>query len=417
MFTALEHITARVLAFFRVRDLDRDFDQELDSHVAMLTEENIRRGMSHEDARRAALMRVGAGASMRDQHRDARVLTFRVSGTYDETANRERLRQRIDGTIDALRALPGIEAAATANFLPGVPAQRESTFELVPRRDAEPRIIAETRTVSPEYFATLQIPVLEGALCGRRSSTGPNELMVNRSFAVRYLSEWPTVVGLHLTTGESWSRPGRIAGVVGDVRERGLDRAPGPTVYSCNSSGQPAPNFVVRTRGEPLAIAQAVRFEMKEMEPLRSVYDVAPLEEKIGDAFRENRMRTMLLVLFAATALSLTCVGVYGTLSYVVSVRRREVGLRLALGAMRSDIIQQFLGQGLRVAIVAAGCGLVLSIATTHVLSGMLFGVSPSDPVTLSSVIGIVLTVTTLAALIPALRAAFVEPIRALRDE
>jgi putative ABC transport system permease protein len=346
-----------------------------------------------------------------------RVLTFRVSGNYEETNNRERLRQRIDGTIDALRALPGIDAAATANFLPGVPAQRESTFEFVPRRDAEPRMIAETRTVSPEYFATLQIPVLEGALCGRRSSSGPNEVMVNRSFAARYLSERPTVVGLHLTTGESWSRPGRIAGVVRDVRERGLDRAPGPTVYACNSSGQPAPNFVVRTRGEPLAIAQAVRLKMKELEPLRSVYDVAPLEEKIGDAFRENRMRTMLLVLFAATALSLTCVGLYGTLSYVVSVRRREVGLRLALGAMRSEIIQQFLAQGLRVAAVACVCGLALSFVTTGVLSGMLFGVSPSDPVTLSSVIGIVLTVTTLAALIPALRAALVEPIKALREE
>ena len=346
-----------------------------------------------------------------------RVLTFRVSGNYDETANRDRLRQRIDGTIDVLRALPGIEAAATANFLPGVPAQHESTFELVqPRRDAEPHMIAEMRTVSPEYFATLLIPVLEGTLCGRRSSSGPNEVMVNRSFAARYLSEWPSVVGLHLSPGESL-RSSRVAGMVGDVRERGLDRAPGPTVYSCNSAGHPAPNFVVRTRGEPLAIAQAVRLKMKELEPLRSVYDVAPLEEKIGDAFRENRMRTMLLVLFAATALSLTCVGLYGTLSYIANVRRREVGLRLALGAMRGDIIQQFLGQGLRVAAVACVCGLALSFVTTGVLSGMLFGVSPSDPLTLSSVIGLVWTVTTLAALMPALRAALVDPIRALRDE
>ena len=346
-----------------------------------------------------------------------RVLTFRVSGNYDETANRGRLRQRINGTIDALRALPGIEAAATANLLPGVPAQRESTFALgPPQRNAEPPMIAETRTVSPEYFATLQIPVLEGAQCGRRSSSGPNEVMVNRSFAVRYLSEWPTVVGLHLTTGER-SPSSRVVGVVGDVRERGLDRVPGPTVYSCNSSGLPSPNFLVRTRGEPLAIAQAVRLTMKELEPLRSVYDVAPLEEKIGDAFRENGMRTMLLVLFAATALSLTCVGLYGTLSYVVSVRRREVGLRLALGARRSEIIQQFLVQGLRVAAVACVCGLALSYVTTGALSGMLFGVSSSDPVTLLSVIGIVLTVTTLAALIPAVRAALVEPIRALRDE
>ena len=161
--------------------------------------------------------------------RAERVLTFRVSGNYDETANRERLRQRIDGTIDALRALPGIEAAATANFLPGVPEQRESTFELVqPRRDAEPRMIAETRTVSPEYFATLRIPVLEGALCVPPvRPAAPNEVMVNRSFAARYLSEWPAVVGSASHCWREIARSSRVAGVVGDVRERGLDREPG----------------------------------------------------------------------------------------------------------------------------------------------------------------------------------------------
>jgi ABC-type antimicrobial peptide transport system permease subunit len=156
---------------------------------------------------------------------------------------------------------------------------------------------------------------------------------------------------------------------------------------------------------------------MKELEPGRAVYDIAPVEERIGDAFTQNRLRTLLLVLFAVTALSLACVGLYGTLSYVVNLRRREVGLRLALGAARTDIIRQFLVQGLRVAALASLCGLMLSLALTRVLSHMLYGVSPSDPVTLSSVIAIVLVVAGLAALVPATRAALVDPMRVLRDD
>ena len=352
----------------------------------------------------------------------SRVLTFRVSGSWAELGNRARLVQRIDGTLEQLRALPGVEAAATTGWsLPGVPAQFEATFDLVEAKSSTAqRMVAEGRSVSPEYFGTMQIPLLGGELCRRRPaaaiSTG-DEVMVNRAFATRYLSGWASAVGLHLAELDSQSPPSRIVGVVGGAREQGLDRESGPTVYRCASAPNPTPYFLVRTRGEPLAIAQVVRLKMKEFEPLRSVYDVAPLEQRMGDAFNENRLRTVLLVIFAATALALACVGLYGTLSYVVSVRRREVGVRLALGAMRSDIIQQFLGQGLRVAAVASVCGLALSLITTSVLSGMLFGVSSSDPATLAGVIGIVLTVTTLAALIPALRAALVEPIRALREE
>jgi putative ABC transport system permease protein len=173
----------------------------------------------------------------------------------------------------------------------------------------------------------------------------------------------------------------------------------------------------VRTRGEPEAIAQTIRVRMKEMEPLRSVYDVAPLEAQIGEAFAENRLRTQLLALFAAAALALACIGLYGTLSYVVGLRRREVGLRLALGALRRQIVGTFVGQGLRVVVIAAVCGVALSLASGRLLAGMLFGVSPSDPATLAGVVGLVLAVAALAVLVPALRAARVEPMQVLREE
>jgi putative ABC transport system permease protein len=205
--------------------------------------------------------------------------------------------------------------------------------------------------------------------------------------------------------------------VVGDARERGLDREPGPTVYWCLSAPTPVPYFLVRARGDLGAVAQSVRLLMKELEPLRSVYDIAPLEERIGDAYAENRLRTLLLVLFATAALALASVGLYGTLSYAVSVRRREVGLRLALGATRRGIIGHFMARAAWVVAPACVLGIVLSLASSRLLSSMLYGVSPSDPATLLGVVALLLAVATLAVLIPATRAALLEPTQVLRDQ
>lgn len=165
-----------------------------------------------------------------------------------------------------------------------------------------------------------------------------------------------------------------------------------------------------------MALAQAIRLKMSELEPIRSVYEMAPLEERIGEAFNQNRLRALVVALFATTALLLACVGLYGTISYVVSLRRREVGVRLALGATRSDILRQFLLKGLRVAGLACLGGLALSLAFSRVLTGMLYGVSPSDPITLSAVAGLVLSVAALAALVPSIRASWLEPMQVLRE-
>jgi putative ABC transport system permease protein len=156
---------------------------------------------------------------------------------------------------------------------------------------------------------------------------------------------------------------------------------------------------------------------MKAFAPLRAMYDVVPLEDRLASAFVENRLRTTLLALFAATALALSTVGLYGTLSYAVTIRRREIGLRLALGAGRAVIVRQVLGQGLAVAAIAAGCGLTAALGAARVLSSMLYGVSPADPLTLTSVVALVLGVAAVAALIPAVRAAWIEPSRALKQE
>jgi putative ABC transport system permease protein len=347
----------------------------------------------------------------------ARVLTFRVSGTYAETGDYARLLSRIERTIDELRALPGVESAATTIFLPGVPAEFEQTLALVEARtDADRRLVAESRAVSPEYFATMKMSLLEGEMCRRQPAGAPTLLIVNQAFRVRYLSEWPSPIGLHLGSDSNISRAGTITGVVANARDHGIDRSPAPIVYSCFSAPHPSPAFLVRTRGEPEDLAQTVRLKLKELEPLRSVYAIAPLEDRIGSAFAQSRLRTIVLAFFAVTALGLACVGLYGTLSYVVSLRRREAGLRLALGAARATLVRQFLGQAWRVVALAIAAGLGLSVFFARLLAGMLFGVSASDPLVLSAVVAMVLLVSTLAALIPAVRAALVEPMHVLRE-
>jgi len=234
------------------------------------------------------------------------------------------------------------------------------------------------------------------------------------------------VLGLHLTGGLdrivknrhlAGAVPSRVVGVVGDAREAGADREPAPTVYTCFSYPYPAPWHVIRTAGDPAAAAMAIRRRINELEPARSVYDIAPLEQRIGDAYAQNRLRTRLLSLFAITALALVCAGVYGTLAYAVSLRRREVALRLALGALRTTVVRQLIGTSIRIVAIASVAGLGLALLFTRSLSTMLYGVTPADPATLTGVVAMVVTVASIAAAVPAVRAAFVQPMRALREE
>jgi putative ABC transport system permease protein len=346
----------------------------------------------------------------------SQVLTFHISGSWGETADMKGLTQRIDGTIDGLRNLPGVEAAATAAALPGVPSRYQTELKLA-EGDVDPsrKIVTESRFVSPGYFATMRIPLLAGELCRGRSSG--LDALVNRSFANTYLPG-SSAIGHHLDPMGNYFVPSaEIRGIVGDAREEGLNREPSPTVYWCISAPTPDPFYLVRTRTEPLVMARMVREKVHELEPSRSVFAILPLEEHFDDAFAENRLRMVLLAFFAATAVSLACVGLYGTLSYSVSVRQREVGLRLALGALRGQIVKHFLLQGIGVTLLGcvAGCGLAAAFA--QVLSGMLYGVSPTDIATLSGVVVIVLVVAAVASLVPAIRAARVEPMQVLRNE
>ena len=376
----------------------------------------------------AVVLLVGAGLLLRSFEALGRVspgfdpshvLALRISGSYAETTDMKALTRHIDGMLDRMRAIPGVEATATASALPGVPGEYPTELKsLDGGTDANERVMADSRFVAPGYFATMRIPLLEGDLC--REQAEGYDLVVNRSFADRYFRQGPAIGHqLQVVTAGAFSSfrvAGRVVGISGDAREQGLNRTPMPTVYWCMSAPTPSPNYLVRTSGDPLRIANSVRAAVHEVEPNRSVFDLAPLEEELNDAFAENRLRTLLLALFALTAVALACVGLYGTLSYVVSVRRREVGLRLALGAHRLQIVLRFLSQALRVCGIGCGCGLAIAFASRRLLAGMLYGVSALDPATFAGVSLLLLAVAAVAALLPSLRAARTDPMNVLRE-
>ncbi|MGH9864458.1 MAG: ADOP family duplicated permease [Candidatus Acidiferrales bacterium] len=344
------------------------------------------------------------------------ILTFHVSGSYGETTNMKTLTHRIDRTLDSLRALPGVSAAATSATLPGVPAEYPLQVKILEgESDPNRKITADSRAVSPDYFSTMQIPLLEGEACQEQTSGA--DVMVNRSFASTYFGEGPAI-GHHLQTlGNKFFPTGAIRGVVADAREEGLNHAPEPTVYWCISAPMPDPYYLVRTHSSPMSLAETVRQRLAQLEPGRAVFDISPLTDHIEESFAENRLRMILLGFFAATAIALACIGLYGTLSYAVTIRQREIGLRMALGALRGQIARQFLFSGLRISLIGCIAGLGFSMASSHLLAGMLYGVSPDDAVALSAVIVIILVVAVFASLLPAIRASRVDPMKALRYE
>jgi putative ABC transport system permease protein len=346
----------------------------------------------------------------------SQVLTFQLSMNWGETKDLKALQQWTGHILDTLAATPGVEASAISVGVPGVPFKYQTELKLAEgRADSEPKIVAQNRFVSAGYFATLKIPLQQGAFC--RESSGPQTVVVNRAFANTYF-HGEQVLGHHLLATElGYSGSAEIVGVSGDARETGLDQPPLPTVYWCAPSAEPGTYFLVRTHNAPMTMAETIRLQMHAIEPLRSVYDFVPLEQHFSDALAENRLRTVLLSFFAATALSLACVGLYGTLSYSVNVRQREVGLRLALGALRGQILKHFLVQGLTVCFLGCIAGWALAALSARLISNLLCGVSPSDLPTLSAVVLLVLVVAAAASLLPALRASRVDPMQVLRDE
>ena len=359
----------------------------------------------------AALDRVSAGFD--PDH----VLTFQVSGMWGETADMKRLVQRIDGTLDSLRTVAGVESAATTALLPGVPGQKQVELALVEgERNSEHKVFAVERYVSSGYFQTLHIPMLLGEGC--HPGSGNKTMVVNQRFANLYLAQNPAI-GSHVQSQIYSSSPfvAEIRGVAGDAREDGLNVAPTPTIYWCTSAPGPSPFYLVRAHGNAMALAETLRRKLHQIEPGRSVFGLSPLQDHLDDTQAVNRMRTALLTLFAGIAISLAGIGLYGTLSYLGRVRRREMGLRLAVGASRAQVTGAFLSQGLRVVGIGCVVGLMLSLAGSRLIQGMLYGVSATDPVTYLGIVLLIVLVAGVASIAPAVRVTRINLAQVLRDE
>ncbi|HEX7359721.1 MAG TPA: ABC transporter permease [Bryobacteraceae bacterium] len=371
----------------------------------------------------AVILLVGAGLLLRSFQELGRVspgfdpnhvLTLRISGNYAETNNQKKMLQSRKRMLDGIAAVPGVESAAISASVPGAtsgyPVDVKVTGAAV---SPDRKITANEELVYGPYFKTLRIPILAGSTCKEDKLWAT--AVVNRSFVETYFPN-QTVIGRHLTITAVDPKP-EIVGVVGDAREDGLNQAPVPTFYWCSPNSNPSPYFLIRTHGKPLALANTLRRKIHQVAPSRSVFDVMPLKQHLYESDSEARFRTLLLSLFALTAISLAALGIYGTLSYLVALRQREIGLRMALGALPGQIRNRFLVQGLSVSLVGCIAGLALAASLSRLLASMLYDVSRLDPLTYAAVAIGVLAVAALASAVPAGRAAHLDPMQVLRQE
>ncbi|AHG92964.1 permease (plasmid) [Gemmatirosa kalamazoonensis] len=368
------------------------------------------------------LLRSFARVLAADAGFDARgVLTFRVNLPEERFAVDERYSRFVAPVLARLRALPGVRAAAMTSALPLQPSSGNGSFRIVGQPwDADPqrRPFAEFRVVSDGYFRSLRVSVIEGRELDARDAAGaPKVALVNAAFARRYFPG-ESAVGHALYAWES--APSTIVGVVHSVRQLGMDQDARAEVYAPAAQVPQrlrAMTFVVSTTGDPLALAAPARAAVRDAASDLPVYALTTMERVVAASLLTRRLTLVLLGGFAALALTLAAAGLYGVVSYGVAQRRREIGVRVALGARGVDIGRMVVGDALALGAWGLALGIAGSAAGARLLAGLLYGVDAADPPTFLAVAA-VLAVTVLAAsAVPALRAARVDPTVTLRAE
>jgi predicted permease len=327
---------------------------------------------------------------------------------------------RVDQILERVETLPGVKAASTIQFLPlaGMSCGTGFWLEGQSPGDASHALPTACSLVSRGYFDAMGIPILDGRPFDRADRMGrPRVLIVNRSFAKRYFPEG-RALGRRIWVESSNQAWAEIVGVAGDIRHDGLTSEPVPTVFLLHAQTPGyITNLVVRTTGDGSAQAAAVRHAIREVDPTQAVSAVKTMEQYVGAALIRPRLYAALVACFAVLAAVLAAIGIFGLFAYVVNQRTHEIGIRLALGASRGDVFRALFGQGAR--LIGAGLilGVVAAVGLRGVVSTLLFGVTPGDPVSyLLAAAGFAAVALAVAAL-PARRASRVDPTTALRYE
>jgi putative ABC transport system permease protein len=321
----------------------------------------------------------------------------------------------------SVRTLPGVRDAAA---IQGVP-MREGGFVTSFAAEGAPATpdlpTARMRVISAGYFRVMQIPLLDGRDFDTRDDAGergsPHFIIVNRTLASRY---WPgeSAVGKRLRVGTNSNDWTPIAGVVGDVRYSGLDAPPEMEIYLPDGIfPESAMTLLVKTAGDPLRLVSNVRARIAQVDREAFVSDIHTMDDLIGESLVSRLFATLLLTVCAGIALLLALSGIYGIVSQAAVQRRLEIGIRIALGATPRRVIGLMLQRAASPVVAGAALGLLATIATTRLVSALLFGVQPFDPLTFAGATGAFAAVALIAALIPARRAARVDPLVALRSE
>jgi predicted permease len=350
------------------------------------------------------------------------VLTLHLAAPAKKYADRQVGTALYRPVLERVRALPGVREAGWIDALPlanwGV--NGDFGIEGRPPSRAGEKPYAGMRIVSPGYFETLGIPIRAGRDIGEGDDgSAPRVALVNRELVRRYFPGqdplghrlgWPEI--------DVWFT---IVGVVEDVRELQLSRPPQPLWYfsyqQAKNEWLPEMTLVVRGAGDPGALARPIQAAVQRVDPDQPVFEVKTMARVVGESVADSRLRLTLLALFAALALALSAGGIYGVTSYLVARRTQELGMRVALGARRREILSTVLRQALPQIGLGVLLGLAGAFALTRFLRAWLFGVSPVDPATFAGVTALLVAVALVAVYLPARRAARVDPMIALRAE
>ncbi len=378
----------------------------------------------------ALILLIGAGLMTRSFLRlqqvnpgfnPERVLTVEFALPRSKYKENHQVLSFYKDVINRVESLPGVQAAAAVSALPlgGGVSVLNIEIEGRPPRPAGHVIGAQSQVVSPSYFRTMSIPLLKGRLFAEQDvEDAPGVIVINEVMADRY---WPNEdpVGKRISLVDARTGPWlSVIGVVGNACQVNLDSEPYPQMYEVYSQN-PARGaaLVARTASDPMGLISAVRAQVSAIDRDQPLYNVRTMEQVLADSVSQQRFSMLLISVFSAVALVLAGVGIYGVISYSVSHRSHEIGIRMALGAMRADILRMVIEHGLKLALVGVGIGLVAAFVLTRVMSSLLYGVSAIDPLTFAGGTIVLIGVAVMACYIPARRATKVDPMIALRYE